>query len=100
MKSSSVHILSQKNTILNQFIAEIRDAEIQKDPMRFRTNLERIGEVFAYEISRELPYQEKEVVTSLGIAGVSVPQTIPVLADNPSCRTSFSSGISALLRPF
>lgn len=60
--------LGQENSVLNQFIAEIRDKSIQKDPMRFRRNLERIGEIFAYEISKTLNYQEKEVVTPLGIA--------------------------------
>ena len=50
----TVHVLNQQNTLLNKFISEIRDREIQKDAMRFRRNLERIGEVTAYEISREL----------------------------------------------
>lgn len=60
--------LGEKDSILNSFIAEIRDQNIQKDSMRFRRNLERIGEVFAYEISRKLDYSEKDVITPLGIA--------------------------------
>jgi len=60
--------LGEKNSVLNNFIAEIRDHVIQKDRMRFRRNLERIGEVFAYEISKTLPYKEKSVQTPLGIA--------------------------------
>lgn len=75
-----LHILSNTSSILNVFISEIRDAEIQKDRMRFRYNLERLGEIFAYEISRHLQYVEKEVVTQLGIANVPVLAEYPVLA--------------------
>jgi uracil phosphoribosyltransferase len=60
--------LGEKNSALNNFIAEIRDCAIQKDSMRFRINLERIGTFFAYEISKELNYSSKEVTTPLGIA--------------------------------
>jgi uracil phosphoribosyltransferase len=60
--------LGEANSVLNNFIAEIRDTSIQKDSMRFRTNLERIGAVFAYEISKILDYSTKEVTTPLGIA--------------------------------
>ena len=48
----TLHILSQQNTVLNKFIAEIRDKRIQRDSMRFRRNMERIGEITAYEISK------------------------------------------------
>jgi uracil phosphoribosyltransferase len=75
-----VNILGQTNSILNHFIAEIRDAEVQKDPFRFRYNMERIGSIFAYEISKTLEYGTKEVVTSLGIANVPVLKNLPVLA--------------------
>jgi uracil phosphoribosyltransferase len=81
MKSASVvRTLTQQNTLFNQFLSEIRDEEIQKDSMRFRRNLERFGEIFAYEISRELDYQEREIVTSLGIAQIPVLREYPVLA--------------------
>ena len=50
----TLHVLSQQNTVLNKFIAEIRDRQIQKDSMRFRRNMERIGEITAYEISKAL----------------------------------------------
>lgn len=60
--------LGESNSVLNRFIAELRDVNIQKDSMRFRRNLERIGEVFAYEISKTLEYQQKDVTTPLGIA--------------------------------
>ena len=53
------NIIGENNTIFNHFISELRDVEIQKDSMRFRRNLERIGEVFAYEISKELKYYKR-----------------------------------------
>lgn len=75
-----VNILSSTNSLINQFISEIRDVEVQKDSFRFRRNLERLGELFAYEISKELEFETREVVTSLGIAMVPVLKTSPVLA--------------------
>lgn len=62
---------AEKNSELNRFIAEIRDVNIQKDRLRFRRNLERIGEVMSYEISKDLQYSEKAVTTPLGIAHVN-----------------------------
>ncbi|MCC7317570.1 MAG: uracil phosphoribosyltransferase, partial [Bacteroidales bacterium] len=59
--------LGENNSIFNQFIAELRDVEIQKDRMRFRRNLERIGEIFAYEISKTLDYKTIETTTPLGM---------------------------------
>ena len=64
--------LGESNSILNKFVSQIRDKKIQKDSMRFRRNLERIGEIFAYEISRTLNYSQKEVITPLGIADTSI----------------------------
>ena len=75
-----IHILSQKNSIFNQFLLELRDENIQKDSMRFRRNIERIGEVMAYEISKHLEYYEKDVITPLGIANISVIKDQPVIA--------------------
>lgn len=71
---------AEHKTILNQFIAEIRDVEIQKDRMRFRRNMERIGEVMAYELSKTLDYTIKEVETPLGIAPCHVPDSNIVVA--------------------
>ena len=65
--------LTDHQSIGNQYIGELRDIAIQKDRMRFRRNLERVGEIMAYEISKTLEYQEKEVETPLGIAKVQVP---------------------------
>ena len=64
--------LGQKNSVLNKFVAQMRDKEIQKDSLRFRRNLERLGEIFAYEISQTLNASPKDVVTPLGIASVPV----------------------------
>ena len=72
--------LCENNTILNQFIAEIRDQKIQKDSMRFRRNLERIGEIFAYEISKTLEYNATEVTTPLGIAKCNLPENNVVVS--------------------
>ena len=67
--------LGEKNTVLNKFVAQMRDKSVQKDSMRFRRNLERLGEIFAYEISHHLDYSTKEVVTPLGIANVPTPDS-------------------------
>ncbi|MDR0231945.1 MAG: uracil phosphoribosyltransferase [Dysgonamonadaceae bacterium] len=63
-----IHNLSTENSIVNQFVAELRDVNIHNDSMRFRKNLERIGEILAYEISKTLTYSTKNVQTPLGIA--------------------------------
>jgi len=72
--------LSEQHSLISNWISEIRDADIQTDRMRFRRNLERIGEAAAYEISKVLPFVEKEVQTPLGIASCKVLEYHPVLA--------------------
>lgn len=72
--------LSEKNSVLNQYMAEIRDVEIQQDRLRFRRNIERIGEIMAYEISHCLSYQPKEVHTPLGTASVNLSEERLVLS--------------------
>jgi uracil phosphoribosyltransferase len=64
---------NESNSILNQYVAEIRDVEIQKDRLRFRRNIERIGEIMAYEMSKSLSYSVKNVQTPLGVAPVQTP---------------------------
>lgn len=71
--------LGENSSLFNQFIAEIRDINIQKDSLRFRHNLKRIGEIAAYEISKTLAYEEKEITTSLGSAMVPVLKKYPVI---------------------
>ena len=72
--------LSQDYSILCDWIAEIRDQAVQTDRMRFRRNLERIGEIAGYEISRLLPYEELEIQTPLGISNSKMLKNQPVLA--------------------
>ncbi|MCF6131484.1 uracil phosphoribosyltransferase [Flavobacterium wongokense] len=62
-----IHNISEKSSILNHFLAQIRDVNIQKDSMRFRKNIERIGEIMAYELSKTLEYKDIEVQTPLAI---------------------------------
>ena len=62
--------LGSTDSILNKFVSQLRDKKVQKDSMRFRRNLERIGEIFGYEISKVLNYSEKQFVTPLGIAAI------------------------------
>lgn len=77
---NDLHILGNTNSLFNEFISEVRSADVQIDSMRFRRNLERIGEIFAYEISKTMAYAEQEVVTPLGIANIPRLQEKPVLA--------------------
>jgi len=74
-----VHEIGRTNSIFSQFIREIRDVEIQNDRMRFRRNLERIGEVMAYEISRTMAYETTEVYTPLGEAEMQLLVAQPVV---------------------
>ena len=67
-----IHNLSQQNSVLNTFISEIRDVTVQKDNMRFRKNIERIGEVLGYEMSKVLNYTPSEVKTPLGTAKIDL----------------------------
>ena len=75
-----VYHLGKEISIVNQYVSELRDAEIQQDSMRFRRNLERLGEVFAYEISKKLSFVPREVTTPLGALDVPVLEKWPVLA--------------------
>lgn len=84
--------LGETNSIANRFVAELRDVNIQKDRMRFRRNLERLGEVMAYEISKKLAYQPAEVETPLGIATVNLPSQRLVLATILRAGIPFHNG--------
>ena len=72
--------LGEKSSVLNSFVAQLRDKTLQKDSLRFRTNLNRLGQIFGYEISRTLASKEREVVTPLGTARLSVPDEQIVVA--------------------
>ncbi|HDR51643.1 MAG TPA: uracil phosphoribosyltransferase [Mariniphaga anaerophila] len=75
-----VKILGNNHSVFDEYLAEIRDISIQKDPLRFRENLYRLGELFAYEISKEMQFKVTEVTTPLGIARVPKLENQPVLA--------------------
>jgi len=72
--------VSKQNSILNKFIAEIRDKKIQKDSLRFRTNIERMGEIISYELSKTLQYRTQNIETPLGIKKMNVLDDKIVLA--------------------
>lgn len=72
--------LGEKSSSLNSFVAQLRDKDLQKDSLRFRTNLERLGQIFGYEISKTLNYKERDVFTPLGTAHLSVPDEHVVVA--------------------
>lgn len=74
-----IHNLSEHNSLLNQFMKEIRDVNIQRDRMRFRRNLERIGEIMALEISKTFSYKAEDVQTPLATASVNTLQDKIVL---------------------
>ncbi len=75
-----IHHVSKQNSILNKFIAEIRDENIQKDALRFRTNIERMGEIISYELSKTLNYKSKDITTPLGVKPMKVLDDKVVLA--------------------
>ena len=72
-------VLNKTNSLANEFLAELRDKDLQADRMRFRKNVERLGEIMAYEISKTFVYQNKDVHTPLGIARVNILSRQPVL---------------------
>ncbi len=80
MADKVVHILTKENSIANYFLAQLRDVNVQKDSMRFRRNLERLGEIMAYEISKTLPFAPQKVQTPLAETTIQLPTEFPVLA--------------------
>ena len=92
-----VHNLSETSSIAGNFLAEIRDVSIQKDPVRFRLNMERLAEIIGYEISKKLTYKTIQTETPLGISDDKV------LDQNPVLITILRAGLamhSGLLRYF
>jgi uracil phosphoribosyltransferase len=75
----TLHNLGDHNSIANQFVSELRDVDIQKDRLRFRHNLCRLGELMAYEISQEIEYKTRKVKTPLGNKAMSLPSSEIVL---------------------
>lgn len=72
--------LGEESSVLNSFVAQLRDKDFQKDSLRFRTNLERLGQIFGYEISKTLESKTREVTTPLGVAKMKVPAEEIVVA--------------------
>ncbi|MGI9546365.1 MAG: uracil phosphoribosyltransferase [Flavobacteriaceae bacterium] len=74
-----VHQFDKENTLLNKFLSELRDVQVQKDAMRFRRNIERIGEILCYELSKTLNYTSKNIHTPFGSKAMSLPSNNLVL---------------------
>ncbi len=92
-----IHDLGAKDSVFNQIMAELRDAVIQLDRMRFRRNLERIGEIMAYEISKTFEYDEEQVVTPLGIKEIRTMKEQPVIATILRAGVPFHNGMLSML---
>ena len=94
MKASNmIHNNSLQSSIFNRYMSEIRDVEIQKDPLRFRLNMERIAEILGYELSKKLESKISETQTPLGISHTNVPAESPVLATILRAGLSMHSGL-------
>ncbi|MEY4289504.1 MAG: hypothetical protein RLZZ30_1592 [Bacteroidota bacterium] len=92
-----IHDISIQSSVFNRFMSEIRDVDIQKDPMRFRMNMERIAEILGYELSKKLTATAMETQTPLGLSQTMVPGESPVLATILRAGLSMHNG---LLRMF
>ncbi|GAB4025676.1 uracil phosphoribosyltransferase [Spirosoma koreense] len=87
-------VFAHQSSLANQFMAELRSVSIQQDRLRFRRNLERLGELMAYEISKKLPYQNVDVQTPLGIAHTQILRQQPVLATILRAGLPFHQGFA------
>ncbi|WP_080904651.1 uracil phosphoribosyltransferase [Parabacteroides sp. Marseille-P3160] len=92
-----IYHLGEVNSILNHFVAELRDVERQKDRLRFRRNIERIGEIMAYEISKQFGYSTKQVETPLGIAPMPTPDDQIVISTILRAGLPFHQGFLSYL---
>ena len=91
-----IHNLEKTDSVFNQYMAELRDAVIQQDRMRFRRNLERIGQIMAYEISKAFEYDDEEVVTPLGIKQIRTMHEQPVIATILRAGLPFHNGMLSM----
>lgn len=91
-----IYNLGEHNTLINNFIREIRDVNIQGDPMRFRKNIERIGAAMAYEISKTLDYETVDVRTPLGVAPTAVVKDKIVVASILRAGLPLHNGVLAV----
>ncbi|MFM7663903.1 MAG: uracil phosphoribosyltransferase [Bacteroidota bacterium] len=88
-----VHNLSDTKSLIGNYMAELRDVEIQQDPVRFRLNMERIAEIMGYEISKSLPYKKIKVETPLGVSNENVLDEQPVLITILRAGLAMHSGL-------
>lgn len=88
--------LEKTDSVFNQYMAELRDVVIQQDRMRFRSNLERIGQVMAYEISKSFEYDDEEVNTPLGIKQIRTMHEQPVIATILRAGLPFHNGMLSM----
>lgn len=86
-------ILNSNSSIANQFLFELRDAALQQDRLRFRKNMERLGEIMAYELSKKLEYVDRDAVTPLGVSKIKVLKEQPVLITILRAGIPFFQGI-------
>ena len=91
-----IHNLEKTDSVFNQYMAELRDAVIQQDRMRFRRNLERIGQIMAYEISKAFEYDDEEVTTPLGIKSIRTMHEQPVIATILRAGLPFHNGMLSM----
>ena len=91
-----IHNLEKTDSVFNQYMAELRDAVIQQDRMRFRRNLERIGEIMAYEISKSFEYDDEEVTTPLGVKQIRTMREQPVIATILRAGLPFHNGMLSM----
>ena len=91
-----IHNLEKADSVFNQYMAELRDATIQQDRMRFRRNLERIGEIMAYEISKSFEYDDEEVTTPLGVKQIRTMREQPVIATILRAGLPFHNGMLSM----
>ena len=91
-----IHYISEQNSILNHFLAQIRDVTVQNDSMRFRKNMERIGEIMAYELSKTLDYKEVKIQTPLGIKHTTTVSEPVVLCSILRAGLALHSGFMSI----
>lgn len=89
---SRIRIIGKQNSILSQIIFELREEQVQQDRQRFRLNLEKTGEILAYELSKELTYESREVTTQLGNLEMQLPAEPPVLISILRAGLPFHNG--------
>ena len=92
-----VNNIGESDSVFNQYMAELRDAVIQQDRMRFRRNLERIGQIMAYEISKTFGYDDEEVTTPLGIKEIRTMHEQPVIATILRAGLPFHNGMLSMM---